>query len=112
MVDVAEPLTAPPQAVAETIPAWARRWHVILLDDDDHSYEYVIEMLMQLFGHSLERAFQMALEVDHEGRVIVDTTTHERALLKQEQIHGYGPDHRIIRCRGSMTAILEAAGPL
>jgi ATP-dependent Clp protease adaptor protein ClpS len=82
---------------------------VILLDDDDHTYDYVMEMLMVLFQHSLEDAYRMALEVDGKGRVIVDTTTKERAELKQDQIHRYGPDWRIPQCSGSMTAVLEAA---
>lgn len=85
------------------------QWHVILLDDDDHSYEYVIEMLMELFAHPLETAFQMAVKVDQTGRVIVDTTNKERALLKQEQIHDFGPDPLIEQCQGSMTAICEPA---
>ncbi|TVR45253.1 MAG: ATP-dependent Clp protease adaptor ClpS [Planctomycetota bacterium] len=105
---VAEPALMPDQDQRQQV-MHLPRWHIILLDDDDHSYEYVIEMVMQLFGHSLERAFQMAVEVDSEGRVIVDTTTRERALLKQEQIHAYGPDPLIPRCRGSMTAVLEPA---
>ena len=85
------------------------RWHVILLDDNDHSYEYVITMLMKLFGHQPQRAFRMAQEVDNTGQVIVDTTSRERAELKQEQIHGFGADPLIPACSGSMTAILEAA---
>jgi ATP-dependent Clp protease adaptor protein ClpS len=88
-----------------TIP----RYHVVLLDDDDHTYDYVIEMLMKLFGHSRERAFLMACEVDGVGRVIVDTTTKERAELKRDQIHAYGSDWRIPRCKGSMSAIVEPA---
>ncbi|TVR10405.1 MAG: ATP-dependent Clp protease adaptor ClpS [Planctomycetota bacterium] len=87
----------------------APRWHVILCDDDAHSYDYVVEMLMSLFGHSLERAFSMAMEVDSQGVVIVETTSYERALLKQEQIHDYGPDPRIRDCQGSMTAVVEPA---
>ncbi|MCI0696252.1 ATP-dependent Clp protease adaptor ClpS [candidate division KSB1 bacterium] len=88
-----------------TIP----RYHVVLLDDDDHTYDYVIEMLMKLFGHSRERAFLMACEVDGAGRVIVDTTTKERAELKRDQIHAYGSDWRIPRCKGAMSAIVEPA---
>ncbi|RYG73058.1 ATP-dependent Clp protease adaptor ClpS, partial [bacterium] len=26
-------------------------WNVVLLDDDYHSYDYVVEMLMALFGY-------------------------------------------------------------
>ena len=85
------------------------QYHVVLLDDDDHSYDYVIEMLTQLFGHSVETAFQMAVEVDRSGRVIVDTTHKERAELKRDQIHAYGPDWRIEHCRGSMSAHVEPA---
>jgi len=85
------------------------QYHVILLDDDDHSYDYVIEMLMQLFGHSRSTAFEMACEVDARGRVIVDTTTQERAELKRDQIHAFGPDWRIPHCQGSMSATIEPA---
>lgn len=84
-------------------------YHVVLLDDDDHTYEYVIAMLRELFGHSLEKAFLLAKEVDSEGRVIVDTTTKERAELKQDQIHAFGPDPLLARCKGSMSAIIEPA---
>lgn len=85
------------------------RYHVILLDDDAHTYEYVIEMLMKLFGHTNATAFRMACEVDLAGRVVVDTTHRERAELKRDQIHEYGADWRIDHCRGSMSAVIEPA---
>jgi ATP-dependent Clp protease adaptor protein ClpS len=84
-------------------------YHVILLNDDDHSFAYVIIMLQQLFGHPPERGHQMAVEVHTRGRVIVDTTTKERAELKRDQIHAYGPDPWIPRCQGSMSAVIEPA---
>lgn len=84
-------------------------YHVILLNDDDHSYEYVIEMLKDLFAHPIEKGYLLAKEVDTKGRAIVCTTSLERAELKQEQIHEYGPDPRIPRCKGAMTAVLEPA---
>jgi ATP-dependent Clp protease adaptor protein ClpS len=84
-------------------------YHVVLINDDDHTYEYVILMLLELFGHPLEKGFQMAQEVDKSGRVIVDTTSMERAELKRDQIHAYGPDPRIPRSAGSMSAEIEPA---
>ena len=84
-------------------------WNVVLLDDDYHSYEYVIEMLRCLFGISVVAAYLMAKEVDTSGRVIVLTTHRERAELEQQRIHGYGADPRIPRCRGSMSAVIEPA---
>lgn len=84
-------------------------YHVVLLNDEDHTYEYVIEMLGRLFGHSAEKAYELAVEVDRTGRVIVDTTHRERAELKQAQIHRYGPDHRLPHSKGSMRASVEPA---
>jgi len=80
---------------------------VILLDDDDHTYEYVIGMLGRLFGYQPEQAYDLASQVDTGGQVIVDTTTLERAELKRDQIHAFGRDWRIPRCQGSMSATLE-----
>ena len=84
-------------------------YHVVLLNDDDHTYQYVIEMLGRIFGYSVEKAFQMAREVDTTGRVIVWTGPLEQAEFKRDQIHAYGKDWRIARCAGSMSAIVEAA---
>lgn len=84
-------------------------YHVVLLNDDDHSYEYVIEMLEVLFAHPPEKGFQMAKEVDLEGRVIVLTTHKEMAEFKRDQIHAYGEDPRVATCKGSMSATIEPA---
>jgi ATP-dependent Clp protease adaptor protein ClpS len=84
-------------------------YNVILLDDDDHSYEYVIHMLKVLFGHPPEKGYRMAVEVDTTGRVIVATTNLEQAELKRDQIQAFGPDPLIPRCKGSMSAIIEPA---
>ena len=84
-------------------------YHVILHNDDDHSFEYVILMLKELFAHPEQTGYKMAVEVHTKGKVIVCTTSRERAELKQEQIHAYGPDPNIARCAGSMTATIEPA---
>lgn len=84
-------------------------YHVILLDDDDHTYEYVIEMLQKLFGISKDEAFLRAREVDATGCVILDTTTRERAEFKRDQVHGYGKDWRVAECSGGMTAVIQPA---
>lgn len=83
-------------------------WHVVLLDDDHHTYEYVIEMLGVLFGYTIDKSYQMACEVDEKKRVIVWTGHLEIAELKQENSHGYGPDWRMTS-DGSMSARLEQA---
>ncbi len=84
-------------------------YNVVLLDDDEHSFEYVIYMLKKLFGHPLEKGYKMAVEVDTAGRVVVATTHLEQAELKRDQIHAFGPDPLIPRCKGSMSAVIEPA---
>ena len=83
------------------------RYNVILWDDDDHSYEYVVLMMRQLFNHSYAKGFEIAKTVDTSGRAAVLTTTREHAELKRDQIHAFGRDMLIGRCEGSMTASIE-----
>ena len=99
--------TAPEVAPPKVRPA--PRYHVVLLDDDDHTYDYVIEMLGRLFHYDLQKAYSLALEVDTVGRVIVLTTVLEQAEFKRDQIHAYGADWRLERSAGSMSAIIEPA---
>jgi len=83
---------------------------VILLNDDDHTYDYVINMLQVLFGHPKEKGMQIAEEVDKRGRAIVLTTSKEHAELKRDQIHSFGPDPLSSKnCAGSMSAVIEPA---
>ena len=103
------PLKEKKQKRKKKKPLIIPQYHVVLLDDDDHTYDYVIEMLVKIFRHSPETAYRMACEVDSMGRDIVDTTTKERAELKRDQIHAYGPDWRIPHCLGSMAAKIEPA---
>ncbi len=83
------------------------RYHVVLWNDDDHTYNYVITMLLELFAYPVEKGYQMAQEVDSRGRVIVLTTTLEHAELKRDQIHAYGKDVLIANCQGSMSSSIE-----
>ncbi len=83
------------------------RYQVILWDDDDHSFEYVIRMMRRLFGFPLEQGLQIAEEVDTRGRAICLTTTREHAELKRDQIHAFGRDRLIATCQGSMWATIE-----
>ncbi len=84
-------------------------WNVVLLDDDDHTYEYVIRMLHTVFSMPIEKAFKVAETVDADGRAVLLTTHKEHAELKREQVHAFGKDVLIASCAGSMSAILEPA---
>jgi ATP-dependent Clp protease adaptor protein ClpS len=80
---------------------------VVLWNDDDHTYDYVVTMLRKLFGHPAERGVVLARQVDVQGRAIVLTTTKEHAELKRDQIHAFGADRLLARSKGSMSATIE-----
>ena len=103
------PMIAPEQEVREndqTVPLY----RVVLLDDNDHTYEYVIEMLQKIFVFSLDQAYRHAEEVDTCGRTVLITCELPEAEFARDQIHAYGPDWRLPRSKGSMSAIVEPAG--
>ena len=84
-------------------------YRVVLLDDDDHTYDYVIEMLQKIFLFSSEQALRHAQEVDATGRTPVMTCEMPEAEFARDQIQGYGPDRRLPRSKGSMSAVVEPA---
>ncbi|MBM3803906.1 MAG: ATP-dependent Clp protease adaptor ClpS [Acidimicrobiia bacterium] len=87
----------------------ARLYKVVLLNDDDHSYDYVIEMLQRLFCFSVQQAYEHAVEVDSKQRTVLITCGLPEAEFGRDQVHAYGPDPRIPRCKGSMSALVEPA---
>ena len=82
-------------------------FNVVLLDDNDHTYDYVIEMLMKICGHTWKASYEMACEVDFRGRVIVYTGDKKTAEEKRDGILTYGADWRLNRSKGSMNAMIE-----
>jgi ATP-dependent Clp protease adaptor protein ClpS len=85
-------------------------YNVVLLDDDDHTYDYVVEMLQKIFLCSESKAFSHAVEVDTTGRTVVLTSGLAEAEFGRDQIRAYGPDWRMPRSKGSMRAVIEPAG--
>jgi ATP-dependent Clp protease adaptor protein ClpS len=97
----------PPETSSEA--ALAPLFHLILLDDNDHTYEYVVDLLGHVLGYAPPKAYALACVVDSEGRAIVETAAKDRVLVHQQRIHTFGADPRIPRCAGSMSAIVEEA---
>jgi ATP-dependent Clp protease adaptor protein ClpS len=81
-------------------------YHVVLLDDDEHTYDYVIEMLQKLFFMSVETALRHAIEVDSTGRTVVITCERAEADFARDQIQAFGADPRMPKSKGSMTALV------
>ena len=87
----------------------AKLYHVVLLDDDQHTYDYVVEMLGAIFFMPPEVAFRHAEEVDATGRTIVMTCEQDQAEFGKQQIQSYGADPRMPHSKGSMSARVEPA---
>lgn len=101
METVVRPKKTPPAAKKQP------RYHVVLWDDPEHTYAYVIEMMQQLFYVSESKGKQIAEEVDTRGRAICMTTTKEHAELKRDQIKAFGRDPYSMKSTGSMAASIE-----
>src|SRR5438093_3777723 len=84
-------------------------YHVIILNDDEHTYEYVIEMLQNVFGFAHDTALAHTMEADQTGSSIVATCSLEEAESKRDRVHAYGPDWRLPHSRGSVAALVEPA---
>ena len=84
-------------------------YRVVLLDDNDHTYDYVIEMLQKIFIFTLDQAYRHAEEVDRCGRTVLITCELAQAEFARDQIQSYGPDARLPRSKGSMSAVVEPA---
>jgi ATP-dependent Clp protease adaptor protein ClpS len=64
-------------------------YNVILLNDDDHSMEFVVNVLSKALGYTAERCMQLMLMAHRSGRAVVWTGPKEVAELKAEQIRTF-----------------------
>lgn len=84
-------------------------YNVIILNDEDHTFEYVIELLCKIFRHSLDTAQKLTWDVHSKGRAIVFTTHKEHAELKRDQVLSFGSDPRLERSKGPIGCVIEPA---
>jgi ATP-dependent Clp protease adaptor protein ClpS len=87
----------------------SKLYHVIILNDEEHTFDYVIEMLQAVFNLTYAAALARTIEADTTGSSIVLTTNLEEAEQKRDQVHAYGPDWRLPHSRGSVAALVEPA---
>jgi ATP-dependent Clp protease adaptor protein ClpS len=90
-----------------TLTSTQRTSKVVLFDDEDHTYDYVVEMLTHCCEMSRDAAFYCALEVDMTGRTIVYYGDLDSCKTVCSKILTYGPDHRMPHSMGSMNAEVQ-----
>lgn len=113
-----EPFLVTPTALAGEVPApevteettsrprLEPRWYVILHDDQLHTYNYVIDMVMKLFGKSAQDSFLHAIEVDTQGMTILARLPRPEAEAKRNAILNWGGDPAL-KSSVSMKATIE-----
>ena len=84
-------------------------YNVVILNDEEHTFPYVIELLIKLFRHTLPKAEELTLRIHTTGRAIVYTTHKELAELKRDQVIAYGPDPRMKISKGPLRCYVEPA---
>lgn len=102
--------TVLPETGQTTKDQLEKLYHVIILNDDEHTFDYVIEMLQAIFGFPYATALAHTMEADATGSSIVWTCGLEEAERKRDAIHAQGPDWRMPNSRGSVAALIEPAG--
>ena len=98
-----------PEAEVQERESLIPLYRVVLLDDNDHTYDYVIEMLQKIFIFTLDQAYRHAEELGRCGRTVLITCELAEAEFARDQILSYGPDWRLQRSLGSMSAVVEPA---
>ena len=67
-------------------------WNVILLDDPNHTFAYVTELIVTVFKRDYEDAKALTEEVHRMGKAIIIICSKERAELYQDQVFKFGND--------------------
>ncbi|MFW2872026.1 ATP-dependent Clp protease adapter ClpS [Klebsiella pneumoniae] len=68
-------------------------YKVILVNDDYTPMEFVIDVLQKFFSYDVERATQLMLTVNYEGKAICGVFTAEVAETKVAMVNQYAREN-------------------
>lgn len=85
----------------------APMYRVVLWNDENHTFAYVIHMMQKIFSYSKPKGETIAQQVHHHGKVTVAVLPLEIAEFKRDQIRNFGPDILVDNCISSMFATIE-----
>lgn len=84
-------------------------YNVVILNDEEHTMDYVVELLGKLFAHPRKTSIDLTWRIHLTGRAVVYTTHKEKAELKRDQVLAYGPDPRMDISKGPLDCYIEPA---
>jgi len=65
-------------------------YQVVLFNDDHNAAEFVVVVLIRVFGHPLQLAGKIMLEAHNNGRAIADVEAKELAIKHKQQLESFG----------------------
>ena len=80
-------ITTKPKTEEVTMTRRVPPYHVILLNDDHHSMQFVVEVLCKALGYNVERSLELMMKAHTDGRAVIYTGPREVAELKADQIN-------------------------
>jgi ATP-dependent Clp protease adaptor protein ClpS len=105
-----EPLvTTKPKEKEETGTRRVPPFHVMLENDDHHSFEFVVDVLRKALGFNEQRAFLVTNEAHTKGRAVAWTGSKEVAELKVEQMLSFHEIRSDGRKLGPLGVTIEPA---
>ena len=78
---------------SETDIAYPPMYKVLLHNDDYTTMEFVVDVLIKIFGKSLEKATEIMLNVHRKGRGLCGIYTREIAETKVDTVHKLAREH-------------------
>ncbi len=86
-----------PQTTPRSKPRRLPPYAVILENDPEHTFQYVIDALRKVFGYGWLKAVWLTTQVHVRGRAAVWTGPLETAEFKRDRIRGMGPDFHALK---------------
>ena len=85
-------VTTKKQAEHETKSEHVKKYVIIMHNDDDHTYDYVVLLINKVFGYELTRCVALTSQINDHGLAMVWIGTQEVGELKCEMIANAVPD--------------------
>jgi ATP-dependent Clp protease adaptor protein ClpS len=74
------------------LPDDSTEYELLLLNDDTHTFEYVVALLWKVFGLPWNEGFVLTLNIHNHGRCVVFKGTWDQVQRKRARVIAYGRD--------------------
>lgn len=69
-----------------------KQYVLLVHNDDDHTFDYVVETFLKVFKYTIEACARLAYRIHTEQVAVVFSGMLEHVEFKQDQIKSCGPD--------------------